>query len=130
MAGRSSDKRPTAALHEGAYTVTDRTDLHFDGAAYGPGDTVALPADIAEGLLADGIISPAKNASPGGGDETDRKALIVAAIGGLDPADKALWTKGGKPSVKALEKVLGLDITEAERDAAHEAVEAERKAAG
>ena len=112
-----------------SYTVTDRTDLHVGGAVYVPGDTVTLPADIAKGLLADGIISPARNASPGGGDEKDREARIVAAIGGLDPADKALWTKGGKPTVKALEAALGFGITEAERDAAHAAAEAAREAA-
>lgn len=45
---------------------------------------------------------------------------IVEAITKLDREDAKLWTqKGkGKPMVKAVEKVLGEDITEAQRDEA------------
>jgi len=62
------------------------------------------------------------------GSETDnRQAQIEAAIRDLlesDPerTDEEVWTKAGKPDVKALELLLGLDISAAERDAAWESV--------
>jgi len=66
--------------------------------------------------------------SDNGNAETDaRHALIVDAIRDLleaDPerADDAYWTKSGKPDVKALETLLGFDISAAERDAAWDEV--------
>lgn len=43
---------------------------------------------------------------------------VVKAIATLDRDDAKLWTQKGKgrPTVKAVEKALGKDITEAERD--------------
>ena len=58
----------------------------------------------------------------------ERIAAIAEAIAGLDPDDGKLFTKAGPPRVKVLEKLLGYDITEAERDAAW-ALILERKAA-
>lgn len=46
------------------------------------------------------------------------EARIVEAIGQLEPGNDAHWTKGQKPEVKALEAILGGDISAAERDAA------------
>ena len=57
--------------------------------------------------------SPAP-AAPGGADIAD----IVAAINRLDPVDKSAWTAGGKPQVAALEKIIGRDISAADRDTA------------
>ena len=50
----------------------------------------------------------------------ERIAAIAEAIAGLDPEDKKLFTKAGPPRVNVLEKRLGYDITEDERDAAWE----------
>lgn len=43
---------------------------------------------------------------------------IHAAISRVDPEDESAWTKNGGPKVSTLEKLLGYQITEAERDAA------------
>ena len=74
MSTRTTDRRPTAALHEGVYTVTDRTDLHFDGAVYRPGESVKLPDEDAKPLLADGIVAPQgarQNNPPQGARQND-----------------------------------------------------------
>lgn len=50
------------------------------------------------------------------------KALVetlAKVIGLFAPDNEELWTKSGKPSVTALEKELGFDITQEERDAAY-----------
>ncbi len=69
----------------------------------------------------------AESMPPGGTGEEGREARIVSAVRGLDPDDKALWTRGGAPKVEAIETALGFDIDSAERDEAWAAVEAERK---
>ena len=94
------------------YTVAGPSILEFDGTAYLPGDPVELADDIAAALLADGVVLEPETAAQ------DRKARIIAAIGELDPDNPEHFTKGGKPEVKALEAILGFDITAAERDAA------------
>lgn len=43
---------------------------------------------------------------------------LQAVIGGLDVMDATLWTDGGKPQVKAIEAVLGRQISAADRDEA------------
>ena len=43
---------------------------------------------------------------------------IHAAISIVDPDNESLWTKNGGPKVSTVEKLLGYQITEAERDAA------------
>jgi len=63
----------------------------------------------------------------GNSEPESRHALIVGAIRDLleaDPerADESTWTKSGKPDVKALESLLGFDISAAERDAAWDEV--------
>ena len=47
-----------------------------------------------------------------------RLAAIHAAIARVDVNDQNAWTKNGGPKVSTLEKLLGYQITEAERDAA------------
>ena len=54
---------------------------------------------------------------------------IEDAIRSLDPDDASLWTGDGKPQVRAIESVLGRQITADERDAAWEAVKAEKEGA-
>ena len=51
--------------------------------------------------------------------EISREEKVAAAVKSMDRNNKALWTKGGKPRVEAIEKIVGFDITMAERDAAH-----------
>ena len=108
------------------YTVAGPSELHLGpDAIYLPGEPVELTKETAAPLLADGVvIAGAKRPE---GDAL--QAAIRAAIEALDPANPECWTKGGKPDVRALEKVLGFDITAPERDAAWAAVEAARTAA-
>lgn len=47
-----------------------------------------------------------------------RLAAIHAAIARVDVNDQNAWTKNSGPKVSTLEKLLGYQITEAERDAA------------
>ena len=53
----------------------------------------------------------------------DRPALIRSAIRRVDREDKKLWTDSGKPTVSAVEKVIGFDITASERDRAWKALQ-------
>ena len=53
----------------------------------------------------------------------DRPALIKSAIRRVDLEDKKLWTDSGKPTVSAVEKVLGFDISAGERDRAWKALQ-------
>ncbi|MGF7175850.1 hypothetical protein [Azospirillum doebereinerae] len=48
---------------------------------------------------------------------------ILAAIGKLDPENPAHFTKAGKPEVKALSDLLGVEITAKQRDDAWAAVQ-------
>ena len=41
---------------------------------------------------------------------------VAEAIRSLNPKTKAHWTGDGRPTVEAIEKVLGRQITEADRD--------------
>ena len=129
MSAKDSDARPTAALHEGEYTVTDRTDLHVGGAVYRPGDTVALSDETAKTLLADGIVrerkAPTGASREGAPTGAKRKAAIRAAYAKIPAGDTERRTADGKARVKALEAELGFDITEAERDEAHAAAKAD-----
>ena len=43
---------------------------------------------------------------------------IEAAIGALDPEESSLWSRTGVPRVDAIERVLGEDISAAQRNAA------------
>lgn len=56
-------------------------------------------------------------------DPQERLAAIAEASKGLDPDNAELWTKGGLPQVKAIEDVLGYDITAEERNEAWERVQ-------
>ena len=116
------------------YIVSDRTDLHFDGAVYLPGAPVELPDDIAETLLADGIVAlfkPPKGAQQEGAPEgATRKTAIRAAAEALDKGNADLWTADGKATVEALEAVLKFGISADERDEAHAAIEANAKRKG
>ena len=52
---------------------------------------------------------------------------IMQAIRSLDRSDRSLWTRQGKPRVRAIESELGRDITAAQRDKAWVAVQAQRE---
>ena len=101
-------------------TVLSR--LGWDGAFHEPGAIVALPPDVAESLEAIGTVAPAGDPNAAG-DE------IADAIRALDPDDKALWNKDGKPAVDAIEAALGRDIAAAQRDEAWAVVAAGREGA-
>jgi len=95
--------------------------------------TVALDIGLPEPATADTKDTPhadegaGKGADPGpspaAAADEDRHQAIVDVIAVLDPEDAQLWTKSGAPVVAALERVLGHDITAAERDAAWEGYE-------
>lgn len=55
-------------------------------------------------------------------EEPSRHARIVAATRALDVSNPGLWTAHGLPRVDALENVLQMPITQAERDSAWQAV--------
>ena len=56
------------------------------------------------------------------GAPASKHDVIVKAIGRLDPNDKTLWGRDGKPKVAGIEKVAGIDVTAAMRDAAWDAI--------
>lgn len=50
--------------------------------------------------------------------EATRLAAIVEAIGRMDQADESVWDNETGPTIEALEALLGVSVTESERDAA------------
>ena len=58
-------------------------------------------------------------------DPAERGDAIVAAIRQIDRDDEEAWTNAGKPSVAALDAILGWEPKGAERDEAWARVEAE-----
>ncbi len=81
----------------------------------------------ASSRVADGDPAPRRGRDPEAGPEPaagDPQDDIAAAVGRVDPTDRSLWTRDGKPRVDAVEALLGRDITTAERDAAWAAREA------
>ncbi|MBN4063475.1 hypothetical protein JYT79_01705 [Cardiobacterium sp. AH-315-I02] len=48
------------------------------------------------------------------------------AIKQLDPEDSALWTSRGKPELKILQQITGINITAKQRDAAFTLLKAEK----
>ena len=123
--------------------------LH-DGVHHTAGTIVSLPRAAAEPLIEGGDAVPAQEApepetaddpgpgiGPGdpdgdgdtedanGGNGPDRHAILAAAIGKLEPDNDDHWTSTGKPEIRALGAVSGLEgISAAERDAAWAAVKA------
>ena len=61
-------------------------------------------------------------------DPVERQTAILKAIGLLNAENPALWGQDGAPRVKALEAVLGFDISEDERNHAWEAYRQEEAA--
>ncbi len=94
--------------------------VEHDGTRVEPGGRLELSPEHAGPLLELGAVAPAK-------DENHREARILEAIRGLieqDPekAEADLWTKDGRPEVKALRDATGLtDLSASERNAAHAA---------
>ncbi len=93
---------------------------------YAPGALVEITDDEAARLIGRGFVSaieqekptPAKTAAPSIED-------IVEAIAGLDPTKD--YGKNGKPNVEAIEALLGVDITAAQRDQAWDVFRQEGK---
>ena len=59
----------------------------------------------------------------------DELGQVAGAIAGLDPDDKAHFTKSGKPDAKALSEVVGFSVSAKARDAAWSAYQAVKAAA-
>lgn len=71
--------------------------------------------------VGDSTSSPVASETKSDSEDSDispRLSEIHAAISRVDLDDKNAWTKNGGPKVSTLEKLLGYQITEAERDAA------------
>ena len=97
------------------------------------GEVVGLPGDKLEerlvGRMAEMAAPPlpeskavkdaAKAASSG---RNDRQVAIQNAIGQLNPRSRRDFTSAGVPAVKAIEKILGYDISAPERDRAWQAM--------
>lgn len=112
--------------NERNYEVVSPVQLD-DGSIVKSSGSVTLPEPVARRLLAMStppIVDPGAQATEPGegdkpsGDTTLTEAQIVHAIGQLDPANKAHFTKGNKPEITALEALLGKAPTAAERDEA------------
>jgi len=98
------------------------TNLVVNGETVEDGSRCEIGEAEALALIDRGLAVPDDGAAEPSSDD-DRHALIVDAIRDLiesDPerADDSIWTKSGKPDIKALESLLGFDVTAAERDAA------------
>ena len=109
--------------------------LKHDGDEVEVGQTVSLSKKDAAPLLACGAIRDprAVDVEVVVEAEATREEQIVEGVKAMmaeDPekGQAALWTKAGKPEVKAIEKMVGFDITAAERDAAWDAAIAEAAA--
>lgn len=83
------------------------------------GEVIGLPAllkRLVESLEAVGKAEDGKKPVADKSDE--RRARILAAIPKLKPGNRRHFRSDGAPAVAALEKLLGFDISEQERDAA------------
>lgn len=70
-------------------------------------------------------MAPPASAPKEPGTDEERVALLVAAIGTLDPANPEHFTQRGLPRVEALEAAAGIaEVSTEERDAAWAAVKA------
>ncbi len=88
---------------------------------YLPGEAIELPYRDAAPLLALGAISPDAPGAPPAGDTVPAEGSVEAimeAINALSPTSETFWNKDGRPAVAAIERVLGYDISVADRDAA------------
>ncbi len=89
---------------------------------HAPGTELVLPAEEADALLArygeykgaPSVVAPAP--APVKPKGTALADAILSAAAQLDPGNEDHVTGSGKPSVPALEKILGYEITAAERD--------------
>ncbi|SHN18244.1 hypothetical protein [Roseibium suaedae] len=97
-----------------------------------PGSPVKIPEkDAADYLKRHGEVVASKGAAEKSapkkptGDALAK--AILAAMSDLDKDNEDHFTASGKPVVSALEKLLGYDITAAERDAALATVSSDQK---
>jgi hypothetical protein len=96
--------------------------LHTDQGTMPPQSEVALPEAEAEALIEKGLAvaiehTDSADSQPGASESELLDAIAVLSEDGFG--------KDGKPLVKALEDVLDRDITQAERDTAWKAYQAQ-----
>ena len=96
------------------------TPIEHDAVRYEAGEAIELNFAEARSL------GEAVSASAPQGADAGQMDAVAAAIGELDPDDEGSWTKSGKPEIKALEALLGADLTAAMRDEAWAAFQAAR----
>ena len=104
------------------YTVRPGRHVTVDGFTHGPGFTFEAADTAVTAALAAGDVAPAvpkqkkpprESAKPQDAAVLEEAILLASAT-----LPEGSFTKNGAPDVKALEAVLGYDITAAERDAA------------
>lgn len=108
------------------------TNLVVNGETIADGGSCEVGDAEAKALIDRGLAKPDDGREEEAGEsgaDADRHAQILAAIRDLleadpDRADETVWTKAGKPEVRAIEELLGFDISAAERDAAWEELNA------
>ncbi len=108
--------------------LVETTNPHIRGekaanGGYSPTRRCILLSDLSDVARAAGLEPEEADAAAG-----TLEVRIESAIRSLDRNDEPLWTKSGKPRVLAIERVLGEDISAAQRDASWRAVEADRTA--
>jgi hypothetical protein len=111
--------------------------IRHDGRLYEPGEALTVPDDVAAYLARTGAAEPVREdfhtVEPTESDppETDETGQISQAeqriIAAAKEAIKAgQVTKDGRPTVEAVEAILGIQITAEQRDQAWEIVSAEK----
>lgn len=95
-----------------------------DGPEYKKGQKVKMNQASADHFIRRGLALESGKV-PKDSKIDDRESDIIEAIGMLKEGKKEHWTQGGKPEVKALEEILGHDITAKERDEAFDKFQAQ-----
>lgn len=98
-------------------TTNPRVREERESGSYSPTRRCFSLTDLPVACRAAGLEAPAPGPNPAP-EPTPLLDEIVRAIGRLDRDDSSLWTRRGPPRVRAIEALLGRQITSAERDAA------------
>ena len=93
--------------------VKEPGSVEWEGKSYLPGETIDLPKDEAERLIKKGKARESKGEDTGKAEPEPDAEIMEAA---KDAINAGKVTQDGKPEVKAIEEILGRDITAQKRD--------------